>query len=287
LTLFEEKRPDAVTVDLLMPEMEGLELIERLRKIQPDIKIMVISADIQEMTKKKVIEAGAAAFIPKLERSNEILSTIRSLFIKPAPFEFTETQKEAFTEMMNIAMGQAARALEQILNRWVHLMIPKVQVMKADELGHFFEKHAPMIGALIIQKFDGDVTGKTSLVFPKNYAEILIRNLLGEFKDLQKLTLAEQSALIEVGNIVLNAAVSTLGDVMKTRLKLKFPKLHLNIGAESITQILLNMIPNSDNAVVLLNRLTIGEITVSCYLIFILTESGIMNLVHSLEGKRT
>lgn len=72
-------QPDLVTMDLLMPGMEGLELIGHLKSMQPSLKVIVITADIQDETRKELIQAGADAFLNKPVSPDVLVNTVSSL----------------------------------------------------------------------------------------------------------------------------------------------------------------------------------------------------------------
>ncbi len=58
-------RPDLVVLDMVMTGMYGLEVLEKLRVINPDVRVIVATADIQQSTQDQVRAAGASAFINK------------------------------------------------------------------------------------------------------------------------------------------------------------------------------------------------------------------------------
>lgn len=72
-------KPDLMIVDLLMPEMGGMELLRRLKVESYSLMTIVLSADIQEYTKKKCFELGASAFIQKPVRQEELIDSIHKL----------------------------------------------------------------------------------------------------------------------------------------------------------------------------------------------------------------
>ena len=65
LRLYEEKQPDILFVDIIMPEMDGIEFSRRIKEINPGQIIIVISAsnDIQKISES--IEIGVNSFIQK------------------------------------------------------------------------------------------------------------------------------------------------------------------------------------------------------------------------------
>ena len=63
--LFQRTRPDVVTMDLTMPEMDGIECVERLVAMHPDVLILVVSALADKATAVEAIEKGANGFLCK------------------------------------------------------------------------------------------------------------------------------------------------------------------------------------------------------------------------------
>jgi two-component system chemotaxis response regulator CheY len=69
-------RPDIVLLDLVMRGMYGLEVLARLRELDPAARVIVISADIQTSSRDLVREAGASAFINKPLEPAHLLETV-------------------------------------------------------------------------------------------------------------------------------------------------------------------------------------------------------------------
>jgi two-component system chemotaxis response regulator CheY len=63
--LFRQTNPHVVTMDLTMPEMDGVECVEQLVKINPKVLILVISALADKATAVEAIERGANGFLCK------------------------------------------------------------------------------------------------------------------------------------------------------------------------------------------------------------------------------
>lgn len=70
--LAESTKPDVVTMDLTMPEMDGIECISRLIRIFPDINILVVSAMSDKSTAISALRMGARGFLPKPFTDNEL-----------------------------------------------------------------------------------------------------------------------------------------------------------------------------------------------------------------------
>lgn len=62
---FLQSSPDIIITDLLMPCMSGQELVKKIREIDQNIKIIIVTADIQKSTRDELAEYHIAAFINK------------------------------------------------------------------------------------------------------------------------------------------------------------------------------------------------------------------------------
>jgi two-component system, chemotaxis family, chemotaxis protein CheY len=65
MELFERYRPEFVTMDLTMPEMDGLTCISRMMALKPDTRLMVISALGDAETAIEAVERGANEYVLK------------------------------------------------------------------------------------------------------------------------------------------------------------------------------------------------------------------------------
>jgi CheY-like chemotaxis protein len=78
LEAMQKHHPDCIISDLLMPEMDGYAFLEHLKNKDINIPVIVITADIQASTKKKIIQAGAVGLINKPPKYPDLLSLIES-----------------------------------------------------------------------------------------------------------------------------------------------------------------------------------------------------------------
>lgn len=71
-------KPDVVLLDLVMKGMYGLEVLGKLREMDPDARVIVVSADIQTSSRDLVTEAGARGFLNKPARPEDMLGAVRA-----------------------------------------------------------------------------------------------------------------------------------------------------------------------------------------------------------------
>jgi len=76
---FREMRPDLITMDIIMPQRDGIEATREIRKMDPGVAIIICSAVGQESLVMEALEAGANDFIVKPFRKEEVLKVIKKV----------------------------------------------------------------------------------------------------------------------------------------------------------------------------------------------------------------
>jgi len=71
------EKPDVVMLDLVMKGMYGLEVLAQLRQMDPDARVIVVSADVQTSSHEMAEQGGAAGFLVKPLDEADALSMIR------------------------------------------------------------------------------------------------------------------------------------------------------------------------------------------------------------------
>jgi two-component system, chemotaxis family, chemotaxis protein CheY len=69
-------KPDVVMLDLVMRGMYGLEVLQKLRELDPRARVVVVSADVQTSSQDMAGQAGAVAFINKPFDRTDILGAL-------------------------------------------------------------------------------------------------------------------------------------------------------------------------------------------------------------------
>ena len=72
------EKPGMVLLDLVMPDMQGTEVLKQLKEFDPELPLVVVSADYQEATRKECVNLGAVGFVNKPVRG-ESLETLKNL----------------------------------------------------------------------------------------------------------------------------------------------------------------------------------------------------------------
>lgn len=74
LELFKSTNPDVVTLDITMPELDGISVLKEMMRINKDVKVMVITALKDKATGLKAIQIGAKSYLVKPFTSEKLKS---------------------------------------------------------------------------------------------------------------------------------------------------------------------------------------------------------------------
>lgn len=79
---YETLRPDAVTLDLVMPEFDGIYALKGIKAIAPDTKVIIVSALNQSEILSEALEIGASDFVVKPFQTDQIRIALAKLGIQ-------------------------------------------------------------------------------------------------------------------------------------------------------------------------------------------------------------
>ena len=72
--------PELVILDVKLPDQNGLEVTQKLVRINPDIKILVVSSIINDLFIFRLLEAGASGYLTKDTKQEELVQAIQSIY---------------------------------------------------------------------------------------------------------------------------------------------------------------------------------------------------------------
>ena len=76
VSMYQELKPDVTTMDITMPEMDGISAVKEIKKANPGAKIVMVSAMGQQAMVIEAIQAGAADFIVKPFQPDRVLEAL-------------------------------------------------------------------------------------------------------------------------------------------------------------------------------------------------------------------
>jgi len=142
--------------------------------------------------------------------------------------ELSELQLDALRELMNIGFGQAASSLSEVIDLHVQLSVPKVLILKPEEIAAFIDSEVESRSAysMVEQFFFGKFEGTSFLLLPEDEG----RKLAGLFGaeggalppeyDFGSL---ERETVVEIGNIIIGACVGKIAEMLKDQVGFQPP----------------------------------------------------------------
>ena len=77
--LARDKKPTVVVMDVIMPEMDGIEATRLITTEMPEVKVIVLSMQCDESYRETLRQAGASCFLPKDSAFEELIRAIEAL----------------------------------------------------------------------------------------------------------------------------------------------------------------------------------------------------------------
>ncbi len=283
---------DVLFLDLNMPVMDGYETLEAIAKNALQSIVIVVSGDIQPDAKKRVMDLGAFDFIKKPISNEELIAVLTRAGIysdqEPAAAQSESaveearevaltsvgklSELEAYQEITNVAMGQAADLLARLLKVFVLLPIPKVNLLELGELQMALQatKEQDTISA-VCQGFIGSgIAGEALLLFHDS-----------SFTDMAKLMhykgklneMVEQELLMDVASVLIGACIKGVAD----QLDIDFSQGHPVVLGQhvDINKLLKDNLWNWDRTLAIEICYSIENHNIQCDLLLLFTEDSL------------
>ncbi|WP_445426352.1 response regulator [Alishewanella sp. HL-SH06] len=224
LSTLKKQSIDWLLLDLNMPVMDGYQVLAELNQLQLPVQVIVISGDVQPEAHERVMALGAKAFLKKPLSAVELSAFLpindAALSLTPklrdAPkvvdtLQLNDELRDVMKEVANVAMGQAGDLLARLLNVFVNLPIPNVNVIEVSELTMALASIDPNSeNSAICQGFIGSgVAGEALLILTdSSFADIArLLNYHGEMNSTVELEL-----LMDIANILIGAVLKGIAE---------------------------------------------------------------------------
>lgn len=244
LDILRRGEADLMFLDLNMPEMDGYEVLEQVRKDDLPVLTIVVSGDIQPEARERTRKLGAIDFIKKpidpghLEK---ILADYGLLAANAEPEEepaaekasaISVTLEDYLQEIANVAMGRSSDLLARLLSAFVEQPVPRVARIANSEL------HMALSAAneqdtysAVCQGFTGaGISGEALLLFADTSFREMAEMLHYEVTEGESVHV---EVLMDMSSILFGAFLKGMGDQLDLRLGLGHPTVlgqHRQIG---------------------------------------------------------
>jgi chemotaxis protein CheC len=143
----------------------------------------------------------------------------------------TDIERDALAEIANMGVSRAAASLRQMVGELVLLSVPAVNIVTRTEASRLVERGNATKLVAVQQSFEGPFSGRALLIFPEAQSLELVRSIVGPEHSLEDVIDLEQEALAETGNIILNACLATIANVLHRSMRMSLPTVVRGDGA--------------------------------------------------------
>lgn len=93
-------KPDLIVLDVMLPELDGLEILRRLRKQEKEVAVILLTARTQETDRIFGLELGADDYVTKPFSPAELVARVKAVLRRSGVVEKTATEKIQFADIM-------------------------------------------------------------------------------------------------------------------------------------------------------------------------------------------
>lgn len=221
------RRPDCIILDLIMPEMDGFRMLRTLHEQGNRIPVLIVTADIQVSVQKQCLALGASALLTKPPQEKELRAAVREALstqrIGTAVRQATPRQTDALREFISIGVGRAAASLNDMVRLRVILEVPFIKILSPLQFKQEMADMGDRTMAAVTMGFYGPFSGSAALVISPSSAGKLMHVLAAPAGRTTSPAMDQQETLREVGNIVVNGVLGSLGNILRQQISYSHP----------------------------------------------------------------
>ncbi len=198
LKLYHECSPDIVTMDMNLPDADGIECSKRIRATDPEARIVMISAMRDGNLIARGKEVGIGAFLQKPVSTNAIIDSLMMLCQKKV--SRVAMLRESYVKIF-------ANSLKQGIFEMIAVKVEPV-------IEHYDKKYLDVDGIVVIVGLTGSPSGRAIFYMSKDTMKNFSKKMLSS-EDLSEDEI--QDAVEEAANIIMGHGVSNVNDVFKDK----------------------------------------------------------------------
>ena len=198
LKLYQEHNPDIVTMDMNLPDADGIECSRRIHAIDKDARIVMISAMRDANLVARGKEVGIGAFLQKPVSTNEIIDSLMMLCQKKV--SRVAMLRESYAKIFANSLKQG--------------IFEMIAVQTEPYIEHYDKKYLDVDGAAVIIGLTGTPTGRAITYMSKETMKGFSERMLSS-ENLSDDEL--QDSVEEAANIIIGHSVSNVNDVFKDK----------------------------------------------------------------------
>ncbi len=194
----------------------------------------------------------------------------------------SDEQKDAMVEMLNIGIGAAAAALSEMVDDEVKLSIPDVELLTPTIGAKILSDTVSTSVSAVHQDFDGPIWGKALLFFPEKKSLELVRAVLGDSMPIEVLGEMAQEGMTEIGNVILNACLSSFADMFGQQITTGTPEF-FNGNVENLVKLNSENQDNDETLLLLKMEFNLKQKEINGYISFLMSIGSIRAFIDAIS----
>jgi len=182
--------------------------------------------------------------------------------------ELSEQQKDILRETINISIGRAAATFNQMIQEHINLSVPDIRIVEPVEALGLLNIPPEQDVCYVEQRFEGSYfVSHAMLIFTENESLELVKLFLADHDLIEEMSSLETEAMSEIGNIILNASIGSLANLLRDTISSSLP-VCIRTKAENI----FNRNKQSSTDVVMLIMIDFGILSkkITGYIVLVL-----------------
>jgi chemotaxis protein CheC len=197
--------------------------------------------------------------------------------------ELSATQMDALKEIGNVGAGNSATALSQIIDRKIEMNVPEVSIVPLGDVPDLVGGPDAMVVGVFLRVY-GEAPGNILFLLPKESAFYLVDTLMGKSHgDTKNLDFMDESALMEIGNILAGAYLNALFNFTKLTLLPSIPALAVDMAGAILSVVLVQLGQMGDHALVIETEFLAEEDGIRGHF-FLVPDPGSLDTILSAVG---
>ena len=283
----QQGRADLLFLDLNMPVMNGYEVLDLIRKYDLPTLVLVVSGDVQEEARQRVMSKGALDFIRKPVTSDEIMQILTryGVFqsgsgnhaVSPPSREqqAAPTFLEAFREVVNVAMGQAGSHMSDLLQTFIQLPVPDVFVCSYGDLTDKLcftlnENSLPEKFTGVSHGFSGNGVAGEGILLVKSDQFPQLHTLMRH--DLPEQISASSGILSDLSELLVGSCLKGISQQLDIDFNHSYPAL---LGTQQTLSVLLDNNNKQDEILAVSISYHLSSPDIHCYLLLLFTADSL------------
>lgn len=192
--------------------------------------------------------------------------------------QLSPLEEDLLTEMFNLGVGSASNSLSKMVDQEVKLSVPTVIFDSIENVAASIGNDQFICG--VTQEIKGPFNAQSMLLFPEEGSFEVVNRMLGDSLSREMLVDMQQEALSEIGNIVLNACIGSIAQMLGSTFEVDLPSYKL----ETAEHILITDNRKSIDTVMFIHvEMTLSESAITGYMAFLLETGSMTKLQQSLK----